>query len=209
MTFIFKQILFTISSSSPDAIKLMDTRVEMFLKFKLKRAVKDFLTQAGMNKANQNYILSQNLNQYCDSIKNLKNSPYFSNMSQQNCLERLLVSTAEEYMDELLDIEQGKIKNNVDFIKLHFCLAIMVVITTDQWAPMCNKVLRLDLWHIHWNEINAVGEYIVRQSAANAPFIFILNNLIITNTKSGLLKLEHGYPLEKINKMVNTEYKIS
>tara|TARA_B110000211_G_scaffold234969_1_gene307901 strand:- start:2492 stop:3028 length:537 start_codon:yes stop_codon:yes gene_type:complete len=177
----------------------------MFLKLKLKRTIKIFLAHSGMNKTRINYVLGQNIDRYVNSIALLKDSP-FSHMSQQDCLERLLVETAEQYMVDLLDIEQGRIEREEDIIKLHFCIAIMSVVTADQWAPMCNQILRLDLWHKHWNKINEVGVNIVKQPVEVAPFINVLLNLIQTNYNSGQLQLEHGFPLNEMTEMMLLEH---
>jgi hypothetical protein len=177
----------------------------MFLKFKLKKVVKIFLSQAGMDKVKISYILTQNLDQYVDSVKRLKNSP-FANMTNQNCLERLLVSTAENYMNQLLD--KDKLEADEDIIKIHFCIAVMAVVTNDQWTPMCNQILRLDLWYKHWSKINEIGTFIVKQPADIAPFIDVLNNLMVTNYQSGHLQLEAGFPLDEICNMVSSEYKL-
>jgi hypothetical protein len=158
-----------------------------------------------MNITKIGYVLDQNIDQYVSSIGLLKNSP-FSHMSHQDCLERLLVETAEQYMVDLLDIDEGKIVREEDVIKLHFCIAIMSVVSADQWAPMCNKILRLDLWQKHWNKINEVGVHIVKQPVEVAPFISVLFNLIQTNYSSGKLQLEHGFPLSEITEMMLLEH---
>lgn len=176
----------------------------MFLKSKIKKVIRVFLSQAGMDIIKIDFILTQNLDKYVNSIKILKNSP-FSNMTNQDCLERLLVSTAENYMNQLLD--KDELTKKEDIIKLHFCIAVMSVVTNDHWAPMCNQILRLDLWYKHWCKINEIGTFIVKQPADIAPFIFILNNLMVSNHQSGRLQLEIGFPLNEISNMVNSEYK--
>lgn len=177
----------------------------MFLKFKCRRSINDFLNKSGMNKNQIDYILSKNLDKYVKSIKILKKSPFF-HTENPNFLEGLLVSTAEEYMDHLLNIEQNKIEKDTDIIKLHFCISIMIVVTADQWAPMRNQILRFDLWHKHWKQINELGAYFIKQPVVDAPFVNVLNNMIIANAGSGLLQLESEYPLEAITKLVVSEY---
>jgi len=178
----------------------------MLLKFKIKRAIKEFLFQAGMNRAQVSYILTQSLDRYVHDIKALKNTP-FAKISNQNCLERLLVSTAENYMNQLADIDKGNIKTEEDIVKLHFCIAVMIVVACDQWAPMCNQILRLDLWHKHWDKMNEIGTLIVKQPHDVAPFVKIANNLMVTNYSSGHLQLERGFPLDEICNMVISEYR--
>ncbi|WP_445780142.1 hypothetical protein, partial [Shewanella sp.] len=121
-------------------------------------------------------------------------------------LEIMLVKTAEKYMDYFLSLTSPTITNREDDAKLHFCAAVMVVIVTDNWAPMCNKILRLDEWYKFWGELNKVGEFIVKQPLETAPFVHILYNLIINNSDAGSLRLEPKFPLAEISELINSEY---
>lgn len=180
----------------------------MFLKFTLKRAIKNFLAQSGMDEVKINYILNKNIDFYAASIPRMRkmNNASGNKPSKISSLQYMLVGTANKYMVDLLDIEQGMIQCDEDIIKLHFCMAIMVVVTDAQWTPMWNQILRLDLWYKHWGKINDVGIYIIKQSADLAPFIKVLNDLIVTNYNSGHLYLERGFPLDEISKKVTAEY---
>lgn len=177
--------------------------LNFLLKSKLKKTINEYMINAKMDRTKINLLFNDSIMQF--------NIDYLASGSDsmlpiQQRLEHTMVVIAENYMEQLLDYDTNGIISEIDFAKLHFCIAIMISVASDRWLSIDAKILRLDLWYIHWKQINSVGERIIQQSSKKTPFIATLYFMMSMNIENGLLYLPQHFPFEIIVKMINDEY---
>ena len=179
------------------------------LKSKIKKIINEYLINATIEKSKikilfkELYDLNYFINLIADDYANGR-----SVLPIEKRIEIFMVAIAEKYMDELLIIESGGIISEKDFAKLHFCIAVMTSIIRDQWPSIEGKLIKLNLWHKHWRQIDLVGSNLTRQAADVSPTIVILFVMISANLEDGILYLSDDFPFDEIRSLVMSKYNV-